>query len=113
MPLLLNEVDSSGMMNMNSKGSFGAALGSAALGAAGAAGAAGYKLTTINGGGQFYNQMDMASMDQGMSGHLGMMRDEFSTYDTAMALNEDFLNHYFSNVSGDILEITQKRTNGI
>lgn len=98
----MSEIDGPGMMNMASKGSFGANMAGAAFGAAGGAG---YMMSTMNGGGHLYNQMEMTSMDQGMSGgHLGMMRDEYSTYDSGMALNEDFLNHYYSNVSGDILE---------
>lgn len=101
MPLLLNDVDGPGMMDMNiaSKGGFGAAMGGAALGAAGGAS---YMFSNMNGGGNLYNQMEMTSMDQGMSGHLGMMKDEFATYDSAMALNDDFLNHYYSNVSEDV-----------
>lgn len=109
MPALITYTDGAGLMNtsMSSKGGFGAAaFGGAGLGAAGAAG---YGMSTMNGGTQFYNQMEMTSMDHGMSGHLGMMTDDFSTYDRAMALDDDYLYHYYSTVSGDILQSTQKR----
>lgn len=99
MPFFLSESDGTGMIPGGFGASNGAAMGGAALGAAGGAG-------YIINGGQIYSPMEMTSMDQGMSGHLGMMRDDISTYDSGMGLSEDFLNHYYSNVSGHILEST-------
>ncbi|XP_060773617.1 desmoglein-2.1-like isoform X1 [Neoarius graeffei] len=72
-----------------------AASGVAALGAAGGAG------YVINGG-QTRNQIEMASMSQGMNGYLGMMREEFSTYDSGLHLSEDFFNHYYSHKTQDL-----------
>ncbi|KAF4070846.1 hypothetical protein AMELA_G00278220 [Ameiurus melas] len=99
--ILMSDIDGPGMMNLNmvSKCGFGATMAGTAFGAAGGAGA-GYMISTMNGGGHHYNQMEMTSMDQGMSGgNLGMMRDEYSTYDSGMALDEGFLNYYYSNKS--------------
>lgn len=104
MPPFIAEMDGPSM-NMNGKGGFGPALGSAAFGTAGLAG---YGMSTMNGGSQFYNQMEMTSMDQGMSGHLGTMRDDYNTYDSAMALNDDFLNNYYFNVSENIFYNAQR-----
>ncbi|XP_060773614.1 desmoglein-2.1-like [Neoarius graeffei] len=91
-PFFLSETDGPGMM----PGGFGAFNG-AAKGAA-ALGGAGY----IINGGQASSQMEMMSMDQGMSGHLGMMRDEFSTYDSGLGLSEDFFDHYYSHKTQDL-----------
>ncbi|XP_060773607.1 desmoglein-2.1-like [Neoarius graeffei] len=72
-----------------------AASGVAALGAAGDAG-------YIINGGQTRNQIEMASMSHGMNGYLGMMREEFSTYDSGLGLSEDFFNHYYSHKTQDL-----------
>lgn len=99
MPFILTETDGAGKMSMNGgggtmKGGFGS----------GGFGSGGYRM---NGGGHFYNHMEMSSMDQAMSRQFGM-RDGFSTVDSGMAIGEDFLDNYYSNVSGDILESTHK-----
>lgn len=69
-------------------------------------GSAYHKMSTLNGGGHFFNQMEMTTMDQGMARHFGTMRDGFSTCDSGMALDEYFLNDYYTNVSGAVLETT-------
>lgn len=93
------DMDGPVMMNRSAKAAFGP-LGS---GAFEVARHAGYDLS-MNGGSQFYNRMEMTSMDQGMSGNLETMRDEYNMYD-GMALNDDFLKHYYFNVSENILQM--------
>lgn len=93
MPLILNETDGIGIGRM--KGGMGTMI-------RGAFGSSGYRLAgggDMNMLGHTYNGMEMTSMDHGMSRHLGMMRDGFSTVDSGMALDEDYLNCYYSNVS--------------
>lgn len=98
------EVDAGGLVNMGTKGSYAAAaFGAGMAGAAGGAGA-GYMASTFSGGGGY--QMEMTTMDHGMSAGLGMMTEEF---DDGMALSGGFLNQYYSQKSME-LDATAKNS---
>ncbi|KAL7888147.1 hypothetical protein AOLI_G00031210 [Acnodon oligacanthus] len=99
MHLTAQEVDG-GLVNMGSKGTYGAgAFGAGAFGA-GMAGAGASYLTSTSGGGYMHNHMEMTAIEQGMNSGLGMMREEFE--DDGMALSEDFLNKYYSRKSHEL-----------
>ncbi|TSK58112.1 Desmoglein-2 [Bagarius yarrelli] len=88
-PVLRAETDgpaimSHGIMNVNGAGAY--ASGSYGMGA-------------MNGGGHFNNHMEMGYVDQRMNRQHGTMRDGFSTCESGMALDEDFLHDYYSSKS--------------
>ncbi|KAF5900438.1 desmoglein-2-like, partial [Clarias magur] len=96
--MMMTDTDGAGMnstIHIPSKGSYIGTIGGAAFGAGGGAG---YTISTINGRGY---APDVAYMDQGIGignrGSNAIMMDEFTTYDTGMALGEGFLNHYYTN----------------
>ncbi|XP_060773610.1 desmoglein-2.1-like [Neoarius graeffei] len=94
-PFFLSDTDGPRMMPGDFWAIDSAASGVAALGAAGGAG-------YIINRGQTRNQIEMASMSQGMSGYLGMTREEFSMYDSGLGLSEDFFNHYYLHKTQDL-----------